>query len=70
MQRQRVASSHLAAVGYDAARRLLEIEFLGGSVYQYSNVPPNVHQSLMTAASHGSYFHAHIRGRFPYNRIG
>ena len=69
MIRQHVTSSDLAAVGYDADTRVLEIEFLDGSVYQYSHVPMSIHQGLMAASSHGRYFHAHIRGRFSDVRI-
>lgn len=69
MIRQHVISSDLAAVGYDADTRVLEIEFLDGSVYQYSPVPMSTHQGLMGALSHGRYFHAHIRGRFSDVRI-
>ncbi len=69
MQRQLVSSSNLASVGYDPARWLLEIEFLSGSVYQYSSVPASVYQGLMAAVSHGSYFHAHIRDRYSSRRI-
>lgn len=69
MIRQHVISSDLVAVGYDADKQVLEIEFLDGSVYQYSHVPMSIHQGLMAASSHGRYFHAHIRGRYSYIRI-
>ncbi len=39
MNRVPVSSSNLAAVGYDPAGKVLEIEFLNGSIYQYFNVP-------------------------------
>ena len=41
MQRYSVASSNVAAVGYDPATETLEVEFLSGSIYQYYNVPEN-----------------------------
>jgi len=69
MHRQSVVSSDLSAVGHDASQRVLEIEFLSGSVYQYSGVPASIYQGLMTASSHGRYFHAYIRSSFPYVRI-
>lgn len=69
MQRQPVISSNLAAVGYEPSRRVLEIEFLNGTIYQYREVPVSIYQGLMAAASHGSYFHANIRSHYLYTRI-
>lgn len=68
MNRQAVTSSNLRSVGYDPVTHTLEIEFHGGPVYQYSNVPESVYGGLMAAASHGSYFHEHIRDQYPYRR--
>ncbi len=71
MKRTSVSSSNIASIGYDAARRVLEIEFLNGSVYQYSSVPESLYNGLMNASSHGSYFDSYIKkGGFPYKRIG
>lgn len=67
--RQPVSSSNLRSVGYDAARRVLTIEFHSGSVYEYSAVPPEVHEGLMGAGSHGKYHHAHIRNSYGYRRV-
>ena len=70
MRRTAVSSSNLASVGYDADQRILEIEFLNRSVYQYYNVPESLYRSLMNASSHGSYFDSYIkRGGFSYRRI-
>lgn len=70
MNRVSVSSSNIASIGYDASRRVLEIEFLNGSVYQYSSVPESLYNGLMNASSHGSYFDSHIKkGGFAYRRI-
>ena len=61
-----VESTALAAVGYDEARELLQVEFCGRAVYQYFGVPAAVHQRLLWAPSKGSYFNQAIRGRFPF----
>ena len=63
-----VSSSNLSAVGYDNG--VLWIAFHSGSLYEYTGVPRHVHDELMRAESHGKYFHAHIRGVYPYRRIG
>lgn len=70
MLRQPVASSDLHSVGYDPGRRLLEIAFHSGGVYQYSGVPDGVYRGLMSAGSKGRYFHAHIKDHYPCTRIG
>lgn len=69
MQRIPVQSSNLCSVGYDEATKTLEIEFQSGSIYRYHGVPPSVYQGLMSASSHGKYFHQHIRDVYHYTRI-
>ena len=64
-----VESSTLAAVGYDAVCKLLELEFSSRAVYHYFGVPAALHQSLLHAPSKGSFFNRSIRGRFPYRRM-
>lgn len=62
-------SPGLRAVGYDAARRVLEIEFPDGSVYQYEKVPPDIHQKLMAATSKRSFFEDRIEESFSRRRV-
>lgn len=69
MIRTPVTSSNLCSVGYDEDGQVLEIEFRNGGVYQYYSVPRSIYEGLMNAASHGKYFHAHIRDVFTYRRI-
>lgn len=69
MQRTSVQSSSLHSVGYEEETKTLEIEFNNGSVYRYYGVPFSVYQGLMSAPSHGKYFHQHIRDVYPYTRV-
>lgn len=69
MERTNVRSSNLKSIGYDEETETLEIEFKGGSVYQYTNVPKGIHASLMNASSHGKYVHRFIRERYPTKRL-
>ena len=69
MERQTVGSSHIASIGYDTGSEILEIEFLSGSVYQYSNVPGSVFDAIMAAPSKGQFFHYEIRDQYPYTRV-
>ena len=70
IKRMPVVSSALASAGYDAATQTLEIEFReSGSVYQYSKIPPELYEGLITAPSIGRYYNRSIKGRFPCIRI-
>ena len=70
MHRQPVISSNLSSVGNDTKSRTLEVEFLNGSVYQYSNVPSSIFSGLMNAASKGQYFDRMIvKGGYSFRRI-
>jgi hypothetical protein len=39
MNRQRVESSNIAAIGYESASATLEVEFMNGTLYEYYGVP-------------------------------
>ena len=68
MQRVPVVSSNLVSVGYDEDAKILEIEFKQNHVYQYKDVPKNIHEGLMNADSHGIYFHRNIKDQFICDR--
>jgi hypothetical protein len=61
-----VESTTLAAIGYDHARGILQLEFLSRAIYHYYGVPAAVHEAMLGAPSKGGYFNRVIRGRFPY----
>ena len=63
-----VRSSDIASVGYENGT--LHVRFHSGGLYEYNNVPVSLYNGLMSAASRGQYFHAHIRGRYNDHRIG
>jgi hypothetical protein len=65
-----VESSLIRAVGYDLASSVLEVEFAGGRVYEYFDVPLSVYSELMNASSKGAYFNDHIRDMYPYVGLG
>lgn len=67
MQRKFVSSSDLLSVGF--CDNVLEIEFRSGGIYQYYNVPFQVYSELMSASSHGKFFHRHIKNFYRYRRI-
>ena len=69
MERTQVTSTDLCSVGYDPESLTLEIEFKKGAVYQYSGVPAEAYQGLMSAPSHGKYFNANIRNCYSFVRF-
>jgi len=69
MERVSVQSSNLESVGYDEETKILEIEFKGGSVYRYYNVPKDIYDELLEAESKGKYFWRNIRNEFNYKKV-
>lgn len=59
-----VDSSSIRAIGYDAATRMMEIEFVSGDLYSYAGVPSKAVTSLRGASSIGTYFTRFIRPTF------
>ena len=62
MEMKAVSSSHISAVGYEPDSQTLRIRFTSGKEYDYANVPKNIYEGMMSAASVGKYFHANIKG--------
>jgi hypothetical protein len=69
MNRTPVESSCVASIGYNAATRVLEVEFLSGSVYEYSAVPEDVFGRWMLADSKGAFFNTEIFGAFAHRKV-
>jgi hypothetical protein len=61
MQRTPVESSHLTAIGYDAAGKIMEVEFRNGAVHKYHGISQTTYDNLMTADSVGSHFAKYIK---------
>jgi hypothetical protein len=69
MERKRVSASNIRAVGYDAGKQLLEIEFSSGPIVQYSGVSPEVHRRFMSSPSPGSFYQDQIDESFPSRKV-
>ena len=63
-----VSSSNIASIGYENGT--LYVAFNRGGLYAYSGVPESIYHVLMSASSHGSYLASHVKGIYPYRRIG
>jgi len=65
MDMQRVRSSAIHSVGYDADTQRLRIKFTNSlKSYDYCRVPIHLYQSLMAASSKGDFYKRHIDGRY------
>ncbi len=67
MKRILVTSSNLKAVGYES--EIMEVEFLNGNVYEYSEIPKKLHEGLIAAPSQGKYYNQYIKGQFPSKKL-
>jgi hypothetical protein len=68
-----VTSSNVKSIGYDRKESTLEIEFISGAVYQYSNVPPIVWQEFQRRKrmneSIGKYLNGNIKGTYDFRKV-
>ena len=69
MERKRVNSSKIRAIGYDPKSQALEVEFSDGRLIQYRGVSTEVHRQFMAAPSATSFFEDKIDESFPSRRI-
>ena len=56
-------------MGYDDSKKILEIEFSSGLVYQYLGVSPKVYADLMHSAEIGKYFSEKVRPKFQTKQV-
>lgn len=68
MKRIPVKSGAIRAIGYDEAAQMMEIEFKNGRVYQYFEVPPEIHKTIITADSISQAFNDTTRNIYEYRR--
>jgi hypothetical protein len=78
MTRTPVTSSQIQAIGYDPTTKTMQIAFVQRnpdkpqSVYEYSQVPAEVHAALIGAESIGKAFGQTIKpfpGTFPHRKL-
>lgn len=65
MKRQRVASSTIQSVGYDADRQILQVETCSGNMFTFCQVPLTAWHFLMAAPSKGQFFNQNIKHHYP-----
>jgi KTSC domain len=69
MRRQRVDSSAVVSVGYDDWSKTLEIEFSGGAIYDYAQVPEVLYRDFLAAESKGRFVNLYIKPYFEHEEM-
>ena len=69
MNRTPVQSTNVSSIGYDPTTHTLEVEFSGGNIYQYFDVPQAINDALMASDSKGQFLASQIKGNFRYARL-
>jgi hypothetical protein len=65
-----VDSDAIAAVGYDPARRWLDVQWKGQPrLYRYYAVPAEVYDDLLRADSIGAYVNANVKPRYLHELV-
>ena len=64
-----MTSEAVVSAGYDANAGTLEIELIGGRVYQYYQVPAAIYDQLMAAESKGKFFNYNIKNAYAYSPV-
>ncbi|MFA7290936.1 MAG: KTSC domain-containing protein [Rhodocyclaceae bacterium] len=67
MQMHSVKSSQIKEIGHEA--ETLAVRFNTGALYHYAGVSAQTFGEFLAAASVGSFFGAHIKGVYEYQRI-
>jgi KTSC domain len=69
MERKPLRSSQFKSAGYDAATRILEIEFSTGSIIQHSGVTRAIADDFMRASSPQSFYRDRIEEEYAAKKI-
>lgn len=64
MQRQRLSGGRLKSGAYDAARQLLELEFVDGRISHFHQVPPEVWRRLRAAPNPGTFYEDRVEEEY------
>ncbi len=68
MERRKLSGGRLSGAGYDAAARLLEIEFVDGELRRFKAVPAEVWRRLIAAPNPAVYFSDRIEEEYAVDR--
>ena len=60
---------NMICIGYDEEKKILEIEYVHGFLYQYHNVPKEIYDKLMAEESKITFVQERIAKMFRAQRI-
>jgi hypothetical protein len=64
-----IASSNLAAMGYDPERQRLAVQFKNGSIFYYADIDPGLALEMYAAESRGRFYSERIKGKYTGRRV-
>lgn len=68
MAMEKVNSSNVDEIGYNAETKTLSVRFKNGGLYHYHLVEPEKYEALKNADSIGSHLHKHIKPHHSFRR--
>lgn len=70
MKREPVTSEAIRSIGYDPVRRVQQVQFHSGAIYDYLDVPERIHVEVVRADSVGEAFSRCVRNAgFEYRLV-
>lgn len=63
-------SSVISVISYDAASLTLKITYVSGAIYEYHHVPETIYREMKASGAKGIYLNHHIKGKYPFEKIG
>lgn len=62
-------SSNIQAIDYNEDEQTLDVEFKGGAVYRYLDVPNDIPHLMLAAASAGKFFMQNIKPNYEFEKL-
>jgi len=62
-------SSTIKKCFYDFTSGTLKVEFAGGALYEYANVPSTTYDALCKAESQGKFFSEKIKNNYEFAKL-
>jgi len=69
MKRVHVNSAAIRSIGYDEQSRTLEVRYIDGDLYRYTDVPPLLMEAFEAAPSKGKFINDIVKKYFPVEKI-
>lgn len=61
-------SSHVSSIKYDGDAKEVSVQFHGGDIYRYKNVPENVWNEFLGSDSKGRFIHVILTRQYEYEK--